>query len=216
MTDRIIPARAGFTSAGLIGQDAGTDHPRSRGVYDKDATCANAASGSSPLARGLHAHLSGNQTGLRIIPARAGFTLLAHSVGTGKTDHPRSRGVYSEETRMIRVSPGSSPLARGLPKRAPTKWGLSRIIPARAGFTFAEMAFGHRSGDHPRSRGVYSVPDDKGTNSWGSSPLARGLRQGRDLRERRQRIIPARAGFTRRTWTSPTGTWDHPRSRGVY
>ena len=29
----IIPARAGFTPAGVGGRDGGGDHPRSRGVY---------------------------------------------------------------------------------------------------------------------------------------------------------------------------------------
>ena len=50
----------------------------------------------------------------------------------------------------------------------------------------------------------------------GSSPLARGL-----LRERRValpplRIIPARAGFTRRSRAAASWLSDHPRSRGVY
>ena len=51
------------------------DHPRSRGVYPVTVTDAPDESGSSPLARGLlriAAHVQGR---LRIIPARAGFTL---------------------------------------------------------------------------------------------------------------------------------------------
>ena len=32
---------------------------------------------------------------------------------------------------------------------------LAGIIPARAGFTPAVTAYGLRTGDHPRSRGVY-------------------------------------------------------------
>ena len=70
-------------------------------------------------------------------------------------DHPRSRGVYVEQTDAVETDP----------------W----IIPARAGFTgLSETGVGP-SGDHPRSRGVYrprrgtSIPED------GSSPLARGL-----------------------------------------
>ena len=50
----------------------------------------------------------------------------------------------------------------------------------------------------------------------GSSPLARGLQDGRDHALLQSGIIPARAGFTPsgpclRSWTR-----DHPRSRGVY
>ena len=50
----------------------------------------------------------------------------------------------------------------------------------------------------------------------GSSPLARGLRLSK-LRDRGDlRIIPARAGFTRRLPPSLPNSGDHPRSRGVY
>ena len=50
----------------------------------------------------------------------------------------------------------------------------------------------------------------------GSSPLARGLHRLQQLQQVLRRIIPARAGFTGRTVTRVTHTWDHPRSRGVY
>ena len=50
----------------------------------------------------------------------------------------------------------------------------------------------------------------------GSSPLARGLRARRWVGAGRDRIIPARAGFTCRGSTTTSGTGDHPRSRGVY
>ena len=68
---------------------------------------------------------------------------------------PRSRGVYCEGREGLGHVSGSSPLARGLLHVDYEGIEFDRIIPARAGFTFAEMAFGHRSGDHPRSRGVY-------------------------------------------------------------
>ena len=72
------------------------------------------------------------------------------------------------------------------------------------------------SRDHPRSRGVYSQPDDKGTNAWGSSPLARGLRVSTKDILAGGRIIPARAGFTRLRGAITEQVRDHPRSRGVY
>ena len=50
----------------------------------------------------------------------------------------------------------------------------------------------------------------------GSSPLARGLRLPRLRGDRRQGIIPARAGFTRRRSRPRPSCQDHPRSRGVY
>ena len=73
---------------------------------------------------------------------------------------------------------------------------LSRIIPARAGFT--HIRTGHRTHvkDHPRSRGVYQHYSQIRRPRLGSSPLARGLRAEALDYMRRKRIIPARAGFT--------------------
>mgnify|MGYP001643505498 CR=1 FL=1 len=51
--DRIIPARAGFTTRSLCRRSATRDHPRSRGVYHRLHDELHAALGSSPLARGL-------------------------------------------------------------------------------------------------------------------------------------------------------------------
>ena len=114
-TARIIPARAGFTHIGTVRVLSWRDHPRSRGVYSMMAAISPSIQGSSPLARGLR-DLAGDVVGaVRIIPARAGFTLLRAIVLESLEDHPRSRGVYT-------TSPAS-------PRGAP--W----IIPARAGFT---------------------------------------------------------------------------------
>ena len=111
----IIPARAGFTTPPSSASRATTDHPRSRGVYAGRPGGPRAASGSSPLARGL---LAGGPRCCwpgRIIPARAGFTASPRRRGGAWPDHPRSRGVYEADGSV-----------RGLPER---------IIPARAGFT---------------------------------------------------------------------------------
>ena len=90
------------------------------------------------------------------------------------------------------------------------------IIPARAGFTRWPDHSGRTDSDHPRSRGVYSRGTSPASRTRGSSPLARGLLTGGDGVQFGSRIIPARAGFTRRPWTCPRSRWDHPRSRGVY
>ena len=50
----------------------------------------------------------------------------------------------------------------------------------------------------------------------GSSPLARGLLNSVLTPHGRNRIIPARAGFTYRPSSRRASPRDHPRSRGVY
>ena len=213
---RIIPARAGFTTASTDRPRSGPDHPRSRGVYSHRVTAERVMRGSSPLARGLRS-LPARGTGPgRIIPARAGFTARRVPDESGEPDHPRSRGVYPSSPAAPRGRRGSSPLARGLlvgllsreeePGSSPLARGLlgdrpehaeqEGIIPARAGFT------GHGGGavdaveDHPRSRGVYPVPALARLGLGGSSPLARGLPGPGARAPRPRRIIPARAGFT--------------------
>ena len=156
--DGIIPARAGFTTRASFSGSGLRDHPRSRGVYLAVTVGTAATAGSSPLARGLP-HVGGIEVGeTRIIPARAGFTLIAVVVTSGFADHPRSRGVYRSSTQPEGPSRGSSPLARGLPEREPASHGGPGIIPARAGFTLSAAVGEQCRGDHPRSRGVYVRP----------------------------------------------------------
>ena len=111
-------------------------------------------------------------------------------------DHPRSRGVYGIGAVCDLLDP--------------------RIIPARAGFTRWSLWRPHSCADHPRSRGVYKVYGGGVAEKGGSSPLARGLREPETLEPARQRIIPARAGFTSEDSSGFRGDRDHPRSRGVY
>ena len=70
-----------------------------------------------------------------IIPARAGFTMIARRLLTWERDHPRSRGVYGFCGHGHVICGGSSPLARGLPAILGVAAGNAGIIPARAGFT---------------------------------------------------------------------------------
>ena len=172
----IIPARAGFTLGFEIALELFEDHPRSRGVYVPRGPQEGVLAGSSPLARGLHERGPAPRHGLRIIPARAGFTLGRQGEGhmlrwiiparagfTGRRparrvpprDHPRSRGVYTHPLLSIASRPGSSPLARGLPGCADKEVSNLGIIPARAGFTGTTSGTILSPSDHPRSRGVY-------------------------------------------------------------
>ena len=152
---RIIPARAGFTRKRPVGSRRYPDHPRSRGVYVRRENRRAGRKGSSPLARGLLTDDGRKRAALRIIPARAGFTVRFEGGPPADGDHPRSRGVYSSGTRVPRRERGSSPLARGLLLFMVRIFFLRGIIPARAGFTHALPGGSSASSDHPRSRGVY-------------------------------------------------------------
>ena len=213
---RIIPARAGFTRRPRGWRRLAGDHPRSRGVYPASGWNAPATRGSSPLARGLPGSARSGAAGIRIIPARAGFTARRRCPRRRSRDHPRSRGVYRRIRRVDDGHQGSSPLARGLPSWSPTLPTAWRIIPARAGFTairFPNVIFKE---DHPRSRGVYVRRENRRAGRKGSSPLARGLLTDDGRKRAALRIIPARAGFTVRFEGGPPADGDHPRSRGVY
>ena len=192
------------------------DHPRSRGVYSVPPSTTTSPAGSSPLARGLLLVVHPVVGDRGIIPARAGFTVVTTQPAPGATDHPRSRGVYAVADHDRAVTAGSSPLARGLPRPPLEPRGGHRIIPARAGFTPGTGSPVRSSRDHPRSRGVYSGRPESTSWSAGSSPLARGLRDGGGELGQVLGIIPARAGFTGRARSSPASPPDHPRSRGVY
>ena len=116
-TGRIIPARAGFTPGGSGSMTPTEDHPRSRGVYSHVVSCGVEAGGSSPLARGLPGARVVGPRAERIIPARAGFTHGPSGCRWKHGDHPRSRGVYTPQPVENPVDNGSSPLARGLPRK---------------------------------------------------------------------------------------------------
>ena len=191
-----IPARAGFTGADRLRRGRDPDHPRSRGVYATTPSRPWGPCGSSPLARGLHRAVADIKGDVGIIPARAGFTRPDWSGSSPRTDHPRSRGVYTRMRRNPPSTSGSSPLARGLPERRGDYLRTIGIIPARAGFTCPHAGRRRRPADHPRSRGVY--------------------RRVSSCFRFRVWIIPARAGFTLHRLRQPPGRRDHPRSRGVY
>ena len=193
---RIIPARAGFTSASKPALAQLTDHPRSRGVYPVRAVTWSSHAGSSPLARGLLIHRRHSATVLGIIPARAGFTVAE---------------AYSFTDPL-----GSSPLARGLLDHDLDSCSGMGIIPARAGFTGRSGRGRTGRGDHPRSRGVYWPGVAYGAGVAGSSPLARGLLGEESHGSRGSGIIPARAGFTSQsTWRDVSPSGSSPLARGL-
>ena len=136
--DRIIPARAGFTSPTPAAAPSPSDHPRSRGVHPSASSGRATGFGSSPLARGSRHRPVRPHPQPRIIPARAGFTPGGGREHAADRDHPRSRGVHRSASVGTPWGFGSSPLARGSRRAHQGNRVYKGIIPARAGFTLAD------------------------------------------------------------------------------
>ena len=118
--DRFIPARAGNTTSSSSAGRTFAVHPRSRGEHPTRVDSTASSSGSSPLARGtrgVHLHDLGAP---RFIPARAGNTARLEAQPRALTVHPRSRGEHVLAPVRELLGVGSSPLARGTPRRPPT------------------------------------------------------------------------------------------------
>ena len=94
--------------------------------------------------------------------------------------------------------------------------GWNRFIPARAGNTVAQVVERLVSPVHPRSRGEHSVREFHMSRRPGSSPLARGTQPTPRTIPMSGRFIPARAGNTSGSHTTPSTSTVHPRSRGEH
>ena len=89
---RIIPARAGQTSAAVGSGSRRSDHPRACGANVRVHTMLLVRSGSSPRVRGKPRLSITRHHSYRIIPARAGQTTSKHGARGVKQDHPRACG----------------------------------------------------------------------------------------------------------------------------
>ena len=77
--ERIIPARAGQTPGMAGGARAASDHPRACGANGQVLSMILWQHGSSPRVRGKRIVPQCPQTTCRIIPARAGQTMIPSS-----------------------------------------------------------------------------------------------------------------------------------------
>ena len=130
--------------------------------------------------------------------------------------HPRSRGEHAIHVTFTEMADGSSPLARGTHPAGGGRAARARFIPARAGNTLRGWIERDRSAVHPRSRGEHQDIERGLTDSFGSSPLARGTPCRPHHRSVRERFIPARAGNTQSIRAGSASRPVHPRSRGEH
>ena len=213
---RFIPARAGNTVRVTCSLDRHTVHPRSRGEHDRRRAPLGRCTGSSPLARGTLQVQRDRLADGRFIPARAGNTSIFSRQPPVPAVHPRSRGEHLPSPRELGDVAGSSPLARGTPRRSSPPCRTARFIPARAGNTSNWWMSTEASPVHPRSRGEHldQVVGDLAAD--GSSPLARGTLRTSCRTDAHGRFIPARAGNTPVGALRARAVPVHPRSRGEH
>ena len=172
-----------------------------------------------------------------IIPAYAGNTCVVSTLACPSRDHPRICGEHFWLMALSVPLPGSSPHMRGTPRVGGRSVYERGIIPAYAGNT---AWIGIRAGstvDHPRICGEHFLPSITSMTLRGSSPHMRGTRGLSAVLAGSTGIIPAYAGNTHRTITTPPPpdgiipayagntylglpcklpSWDHPRICGEH
>ena len=152
--------------------------------------------------------------GRRLIPAHAGKTRACRCPRRSRSAHPRSRGENHHPGHpRIRLG-GSSPLTRGKHRTHPSIPSALGLIPAHAGKTERELAWGCSKTAHPRSRGENVKATALRGRRPGSSPLTRGKPPPTPTGATRSRLIPAHAGKTSYAATIVACFAAHPRSRG--
>ena len=214
--ERLIPARAGNTESLEASSASHEAHPRSHGEHSSGLSSSGCSGGSSPLARGTRILLVTLLRYRRLIPARAGNTVVLLSARIVLPAHPRSRGEHIMVDASVSHRRGSSPLARGTLRESVKHRARERLIPARAGNTRPGVTREPSCPAHPRSRGEHWWMLWLWWSRSGSSPLARGTRQRQSHVPGHVRLIPARAGNTYfPPFRARAGT-AHPRSRGEH
>ena len=172
--------------------------------------------GSSPHARGAHLPQRRHDRRDGIIPACAGSTWRRSSSSARRRDHPRMRGEHARRCAWCVLYTGSSPHARGALGDLGHGGRDAGIIPACAGSTKLRHRAERGREDHPRMRGEHAMEDGEISAEEGSSPHARGARDGGGERQRDEGIIPACAGSTSDGARGDDVERDHPRMRGEH
>ena len=111
--ERLIPAYAGSTQAGLRTGSPPRAHPRLRGEHLVKGGWTRGMLGSSPLTRGAQRLAGVDYPGGRLIPAYAGSTSQGEIGQLVNEAHPRLRGEHYQYCARPMKTEGSSPLTRG-------------------------------------------------------------------------------------------------------
>ena len=217
-TLRFIPACAGNTLARSRLRRRGhrAVHPRLRGEHKPPLPISPASGGSSPPARGPRQRGAGPERRRRFIPACAGNTIRQPPYVSWPAVHPRLRGEHHRRAWLRHPGRGSSPPARGTPRRVLAGGLTLRFIPACAGNTKRPLSQRAFPTVHPRLRGEHGGVASARHRWNGSSPPARGTRRSLPARSLVFRFIPACAGNTVIWPTLMPVETVHPRLRGEH
>ena len=211
---RLIPARAGKTSALTLVASLTRAHPRACGENIACPFWVVLSEGSSPRVRGKlrWRFLLVGFPGL--IPARAGKTQRHRPPPGHGRAHPRACGENGLAVGGSSGASGSSPRVRGKRLMVKSSVADSGLIPARAGKTRPPHQARRRQRAHPRACGENHEHARMNPFARGSSPRVRGKRVSGWWRRGVSGLIPARAGKTpsapRKGRQSPA----HPRACG--
>ncbi len=190
-------------------------HLRSRGEDSSSSSTSTATSASSPplARRGLGDRVPGTPLE-RLTSARAERT-AGTSTRTARTPaHLRSRGEDAASADVLRLTPGSPPLARRGHGRGRARGGWLRLTSARAERTATLRIAVSRIAAHLRSRGEDSRGAGGGHAASGSPPLARRGPQGHHGDRHHRRLTSARAERTNGAVQAMRCRPAHLRSRG--
>ena len=193
---RLIPARAGKTSAADDATSADSAHPRMGGENHLKMRMVGWYVGSSPRGRGKRVSIPERRLFRRLIPARAGKTWTRLARWCMRRAHPRAGGENCAEESCRSPAPGSSPRGRGKHLASAHGAVVGGLIPARAGKTAKAVKRPGTHQAHPRAGGENYAPFLSRASWSGSSPRGRGKRWLRNFLKEERRLIPARAGKT--------------------
>ena len=193
-----------------------TVHPRGRGEHSRHAAVNFYQHGSSPRARGTRPGRRPQNHRHRFIPAGAGNTKLICRPAPLMTVHPRGRGEHQTTYTVLGQISGSSPRARGTPRRRRKPHDQGRFIPAGAGNTQYRTRHAREAPVHPRGRGEHVGARGFAAEEGGSSPRARGTRPVEPAAGGIDRFIPAGAGNTPSRASRRGDRSVHPRGRGEH
>ncbi|SBW22916.1 hypothetical protein FDG2_3305 [Candidatus Protofrankia californiensis] len=192
---RVVPARAGIFRRRRESRCRYRCRPRPRGDLPTILIAITANGASSPPARGSSNSGSNPQSGVAVVPARAGIFRQRRARVAAQRRRPRPRGDLPDQVgAWANVTP-SSPPARGSSPGHGHLPGRPSVVPARAGIFLQRSGARSFSSSRPRPRGDLPMLDRAREAGLLSSPPARGSSDGPGESPRQGPVVPARAGI---------------------